>query len=184
MTPPIVLLFGLLCLLSMPKFSNAFEKECKETEGRYTKEQREKLFDAVVAAMEQEPRALYVCSLESLAANIWDDSQAWRDKIIKHNIKEFKYRGKFYAHIQTYIRKCLSVCRETTEDFVTVAANQWKERFQKKKDVKKYYGGCFYGEKNNGKSKAVCLFICVNPLTQYYRPILSMYLNKLLNVFD
>ncbi|RCN24244.1 hypothetical protein ANCCAN_30064 [Ancylostoma caninum] len=90
---PIVLLLALLCLLSMPKFSNAFEKECKETEGRYTKEQRDKLFDAVVSVMEQEPRTLYVCSLEALAANIWDDSQAGRNKIIKHNIKEFKYKG-------------------------------------------------------------------------------------------
>ncbi|EYC44041.1 hypothetical protein Y032_0473g2085 [Ancylostoma ceylanicum] len=91
--------------------------------------------------MEQQPRTLYTCSLEALAAKIWDDSRAEREKIIKHNIKEFKYKG------------------ETTDDFVTLAADQWRERFHRKKDVKKSYGGCFYGEKDNGKSKAVCLFI-------------------------
>ncbi|EYC44043.1 hypothetical protein Y032_0473g2087 [Ancylostoma ceylanicum] len=141
MTPPTVLLLALVCLLSMPQLSNAHEKDCKETKGRYTQEQRDNLFEAVVKVMDQEPRTLYTCSLEALAAKIWDDSGAEREKLIKHNIKEFKYKG------------------ETSADFVTVAANKWKDRFHRKKEVKKIYGGCFYGEKDNGKSKAVCLFI-------------------------
>ncbi|RCN30973.1 hypothetical protein ANCCAN_23248 [Ancylostoma caninum] len=111
---------------------------CNETDPSYSHEDRKAIFDEVVGTLPKKSKPYYACSLEKLAAEVWKDSQAGKEEFDKQHIQKFKYKSQ-------------------VDEFVKAAVNKWDRRFQNNKQ--KTYMGCYHGKKNNGNSKAVCLFI-------------------------